>query len=175
MWYIYQINNLPHAWKPLWNPMFQQRLQRIPRVSIPFHCSLLKMAVRKPQGRTAFSVKMLAYRVCRALVGFVYTKRQLQRCHNSAMMAMILFSLKTMEWLQNGIAIHFQATPLLSMRTEMQASMQSCCRVDADAWCERALSASQSADRVRLPCHIILPRSVFQESQSCLQPLVGMA
>ena len=52
----------------------------------------------------------------------------------------ILFSLKTMKSLQNGAATHFQASPLISMRTELQASLQSCRSVDADAWCKRALS-----------------------------------
>ena len=37
---------------------------------------------------------------------------------NDAMTLAILFSLKTIESLQNGFATHFQATPLSSMRTE---------------------------------------------------------
>ena len=41
---------------------------------------------------------------------------------NAAMTLAILFSLKTMESLQNGVATHFQATPLFSMKTESQAS-----------------------------------------------------
>ena len=51
------------------------------------------------------------------ILGPVYTKRQCQGCDNSVMTLAILFLLKTMESLQIGIAIHFQATPLLSMRT----------------------------------------------------------
>ena len=51
----------------------------------------------------------------------------------------ILFSFKTMESLQNGIATHFQATPLISMRAELQASLQSCRSVATDAWCKRVL------------------------------------
>ena len=70
----------------------------------------------------------------------VYTKRQSQRCNIiSAMMLAILFSLKTMESIQNGIANHFQATPLFSMKTVMLASLQSCHNVDADAWCKLGL------------------------------------
>ena len=72
---------------------------------------------------------------------FIYTKRQRQRCDNSAMTLAILFSLKSVELLQNGFATHFQATPLISMRTKLQASLQSCRSVDADAdaWCKRTL------------------------------------
>ena len=58
---------------------------------------------------------------------------------NTAMTLAILFSLKTMESLQNGFATHFQVTPLISMRTESLASSQSGRSVDADAWCKRAL------------------------------------
>ena len=50
---------------------------------------------------------------------------------NAAMTLVILFSLKTMESLQNGVATDFQVTPLFSM-----SAMQSCrrvVRVDADA------------------------------------------
>ena len=38
-------------------------------------------------------------------LGPVYTKRQHERCSNSAMALAILFSLKTMVSLQNGFAI----------------------------------------------------------------------
>ena len=51
----------------------------------------------------------------------------------------ILFSLKTMESPQNGVATHFQAIPLISMKTESQASSQNCRSIDADAWCKRDL------------------------------------
>ena len=54
------------------------------------------------------------------------------------MMLVILFSLRTIELLQIGVATHFQVTPLFSMRTELLASLQSCCNVDA-AWCKWAL------------------------------------
>ena len=36
-------------------------------------------------------------------LGPIYIKRQRQRCDNSAMMIAVLFSLKTMESLQNGL------------------------------------------------------------------------
>ena len=42
----------------------------------------------------------------------IYTKHQSQCCNNSAMMLVILFSLKTMESLQNGVVTHFRVTPL---------------------------------------------------------------
>ena len=57
----------------------------------------------------------------------------------SAMTLAILFSLKTIESLQNGVATYFQATPLFSMRTVSLVSSQSCCSVDADAQCKRGL------------------------------------
>ena len=69
------------------------------------------------------------------VLGPIYTKRQRQRCDNSAMTLAILFSLKTVELLENGLQTHSRATPLFSMRTESQAS----CSVDADAWYKRAL------------------------------------
>ena len=40
-------------------------------------------------------------------LGSVYTKRQCQRCDNFVMMLAILFSLKTVESLQNGVATIF--------------------------------------------------------------------
>ena len=51
----------------------------------------------------------------------------------------ILFSLKSMELLENRLQPHSGATPLISMGTESQASSQSCHSVDADAWCKWAL------------------------------------
>ena len=41
--------------------------------------------------------------------------------------------------LQNEVATHFQAFPVISMRRELLASSQSCRSVDADAWCKREL------------------------------------
>ena len=42
--------------------------------------------------------------------------------------------------LQNGFAIHFQASPLISVRTESLTSSRSGRSVDADAWCKRVLT-----------------------------------
>ena len=55
-------------------------------------------------------------------------KGQIQRCDKSAMT------------LQIGVATHFQASPLISMRTESLVSSQSCGSIDADAWCKRGLA-----------------------------------
>ena len=74
------------------------------------------------------------------VLGPVYTKRQRQLCDNSAMTLAILFSLKTMESLENRLKTQSGATPLFSMRTESQASSQSCRTVDADAWYKWALN-----------------------------------
>ena len=46
----------------------------------------------------------------------VYTKHPHQRCYISAMMLAILFSLKTMESLENGFQPQSGATPLFSLR-----------------------------------------------------------
>ena len=70
----------------------------------------------------------------------VYTKRQRQRCDNSVMTLAILFSLKTMESSEIGVATYFLATPLFSMRTELLASLQRNRSVDADSWCKRAFN-----------------------------------
>ena len=43
----------------------------------------------------------------KSTLGPVYIKRQSQHWDNPAMTLVILFSLKTMESLQNGVAIHF--------------------------------------------------------------------
>ena len=59
---------------------------------------------------------------------------------NSAMMLVILFLLKTMESLQNVVAIHFWVIPLFSMKTEFLASSQSCRSIDADAWYKGGLN-----------------------------------
>ena len=52
----------------------------------------------------------------------------------------ILFSLKTMESLQNGVATHFGVTALFSFRPVLLASSQHCPNIDADAQCKRALT-----------------------------------
>ena len=64
---------------------------------------------------------------CTALFRLVYTKRQRQRCDHSAMTLAILFSLKSIEKLENGL------------QTYSGASSQSCHSVVTDAWCKRAL------------------------------------
>ena len=69
--------------------------------------------------------------------GPVYTKRHRQCCDSSAMMLVVLFSLKITQSLQNGIATHFQVTPLLSMRTESLGSSES--SQSSDASCKRVL------------------------------------
>ena len=57
---------------------------------------------------------------------------------NSAMMLVILFSLKTIESLQIEVATQFQVTPLISIGTILLASPQSSHSFDTDAWCRRA-------------------------------------
>ena len=59
---------------------------------------------------------------------------------NVVIMLAILFSLKTMKLLENGLQPHSGVTPLFSMRIVSLASSQSCCNVDADAQCEQALN-----------------------------------
>ena len=44
------------------------------------------------------------------VLGHVYTMRQ--RCDNALMMLAILYSLKTVEWLENGFQLHSGAIPL---------------------------------------------------------------
>ena len=51
---------------------------------------------------------------------------------------LILLYMKTMESLQNGVATHFEVTPLFSVRTVFLASSQCCRSTDADAWCKWA-------------------------------------
>ena len=48
----------------------------------------------------------------------------------------MVFSLKTMVSLQIGIAPHFQAALLFSMRTKSLVSSQNSHSVDAEAWCK---------------------------------------
>ena len=78
------------------------------------------------------------------VLGPVYTKRQHQRCGNSTMKLVILFSLETMELLQNGVTTHFRVAPLFSKRTVSLALSQSCCSVDTEAWCKRVLMLPNS-------------------------------
>ena len=71
-------------------------------------------------------------------LGPVYAKRQRQYCDNSAITLAILFSLKTMEVLENGLQPQSGMTSLFSMRTVSLVSSQSCCSVDADVCCKHA-------------------------------------
>ena len=66
---------------------------------------------------------------------------QCRRYDNSAMTLEILFSLKTMESLKNGLQPQSEVTPLFSMRTALLVSSKSCCSVDADPWCKWALKS----------------------------------
>ena len=50
----------------------------------------------------------------------IYTKHQHQCSANARMTLAILFSLKSMETLGNGIATRFRATPFVSMRIDAQ-------------------------------------------------------
>ena len=87
---------------------------------------------------------------CKPL-GLVYTKRQCQRCDNSSMRLAILFSFKTMESLENRLQPHSGATLLISMRTELQASLLCCRSVDADVWCKWVLTP---LDKFFRRCHL---------------------
>ena len=51
-------------------------------------------------------------------------------------------SLTTMKSLENGVAAHFGATPLWSIRAVSQALSQRGRYIDADAWCKLALRRS---------------------------------
>ena len=73
-------------------------------------------------------------------LGPVYTKHKHQCCDNCVIMLAILFYLKTMKSLENGLQPQSEATPLFSMRTESLASSQSCHSVDTDAWCKWAFT-----------------------------------
>ena len=52
-----------------------------------------------------------------------------------------------MQSLQNGLQPHSETASLFSMRTGSLASSQSCRRVDADAWCKRALRVNADAPK----------------------------
>ena len=57
----------------------------------------------------------------------VYTKRQHQCCDNSPMTLAILFSLKTMESLQNGLKPYSGVTPLFSIKMHSSRMRTICC------------------------------------------------
>ena len=66
---------------------------------------------------TELQVRIVSLVQTVVLSGPVYTKRQCQRCNNSAMTLEILFSLKTMESLKNGLQPQSEVTSLFSVRT----------------------------------------------------------
>ena len=78
--------------------------------------------------------------------GPVYTKRQGQYCNNPAMTLVILFSLKSMEMLENRLLPQSGVTPLFWMRTESLASSQSCRSIDTDTWCKQTLRDVSAQD-----------------------------
>ena len=80
------------------------------------------------------------------VLGSVYVKRQRQHCDDSAMTLMILFSMKTMKSLENGLQPQSGATPLFSMRTVSLASWQSCRSIDIAAWCKQTFSGNGNFD-----------------------------
>ena len=78
----------------------------------PHTCLLLGDAYMSIQEVCSYSRVCLMFQPEAAYIfqrdlGPVYTTRQRQPCDNSAMTLGILFSLKTMESLQNGVAAHF--------------------------------------------------------------------
>ena len=86
----------------------------------------------------------------------IYTKHQCQCCGNTAMTLAILFSLKSVELLENGLQTYSGVTPLFSMRTESQVSSQSCHSIDADAWCKWALTVLKSVNHIFLATHFMV-------------------
>ena len=75
-------------------------------------------------------------------LGPIYPEHQRQCCDNFAMMLVILFSLKTMESLKNGLQSHSGVPPLFSMRRVSLLRHRS---VEADPWCKPALTVSWMA------------------------------
>ena len=80
------------------------------------------------------------------LSGSIYTKRLRPSYDNSVMMLVILFSLKTMELLQNEVATHFQVTPLFF-------NENTCRSIDTGAGCKWALI-------IHLNLHISFPKGI---------------
>ena len=64
-----------------------------------------------------------------------------------------------MESLENRLQPHSGVTPPFSMRTELQASLQSCRSVDADAWRKWALIVGSAL-------HDILGVSNYEKSKT---------
>ena len=76
--------------------------------------------------------ELLGVLIHQHLTGPVYTEHQSQHCDNSAIMLVILFSLKTMESLQNGLqpissdAIVFNENSMASVITELSQYWRWC-------------------------------------------------
>ena len=97
---------------------------------------LIFTSLGKPLGSQDGSWTLLIHLLFQALVGHMSQcavtdalrahlyKVSAQHCDNSVMMLLILFSLKTMELLENGLQPHFGATSLFSMRTVSLASSE---------------------------------------------------
>ena len=98
-------------------------------------------------------------------LGSVYT--------NSDMRPAILFSLKTMESLQNGVATHFRVTLLFSMRTVSLASSGSCGSVDSDARCKQALNQPLHPDTARRNLKLDGPVKVVLFEELCYNSILS--
>ena len=100
-------------------------------------------------------------------LGPVYTKCQHQCCNNSAMTLAMLFSLKTMESLENGLQPHSEATPLFSMRAVSPVSSQSFHSIDFEAWCKRARKVKWLQTLIWSPFHLFRVNRSEQARQFC--------
>ena len=56
--------------------------------------------------------------------GSVYPKRHRQHCDNSAMTLVILFSLKTMEYLENGLQLQFSSDSIIFNENRIASVME---------------------------------------------------
>ena len=83
---------------------------------------------------------------CSAL-GPIYTKWQRQHCPNSAMSLVILFSLKTVESLENGLQLHSGVTPLFQWEQNRKHH-----RIDAwYKWVLKTLISVSTCANFRIP------------------------
>ena len=105
----------------------------------------------------------------------VYTEHQHNRCDNSWMILAILFSLKTVESLHNGVATNFQMTPLFSIRKVSLVSSQSCRSVDSDAWCKHLIDHRREISTgLKKSCYVVLTVALSLSGLgSSERPLVG--
>ena len=86
------------------------------------HTELLAMVMRKRVKN--FSKDLVEYPfLAMPANANTNTKCQHQHCNKSAMTLPILFSFKSIESLEDGVAIHFQVTPLNSARIELSSLM----------------------------------------------------